>query len=313
MHRVSYSSARITLSLIGSSGRPNFPFSNRLPVLASHLVDSFQTVALVVNRLKPGASRIGSQLKRLGEDRGVAMRITEEHPLPDGFLDGCDAVCVIGGDGTFLGVVPQAVAFGVKVLGVNLGKLGFLVTFSPEGIAREFEQILTGQYELEERTLLQAAHEGQEPRVCLNDVVIKQSNSSRLMMLEVFANGDLVNEFACDGLIFSTPTGSTAYNLSAGGPIVHPDVRGITLTPICPHTLSNRSVLLPSSTEVEVRTRIESGDPKVTLDGHLVFDESFAFPLTINVPDQTVKLVHGEGYSHFLTVRTKLGWRENAL
>ncbi|MBC2601938.1 NAD(+)/NADH kinase [Puniceicoccus vermicola] len=272
-----------------------------------------RTVALVVNRQKSGAREIGDQLKQLGQDRGVEMRITEEHPLPNGYLQGCDAVCAIGGDGTFLGVVPQAVEYGVKVLGVNLGKLGFLVTFSPDGIAREFGRILDGDYEIEDRTLLEACDPEGERRICLNDVVVKQTASSRMMMLEVFANGDFVNEFACDGLIYSTPTGSTAYNLSAGGPIVHPDVQGITLTPICPHTLSNRSVIFSMGTEIEVRTDLEACSPQVTLDGHLRFTESIAFPLRIRVPSTTVTLIHGKDYSHFLTVRTKLHWRENTL
>tara|TARA_R100000027_G_scaffold67429_1_gene66077 strand:- start:2500 stop:3348 length:849 start_codon:yes stop_codon:yes gene_type:complete len=282
-------------------------------MLTSQVVNPLQTVALVVNRQKSGAHEIGKQLMNLGRERGVGMRMTLEHPLPQDFLKGCDAVCVIGGDGTFLGVVPQAVQFNVKVLGVNLGKLGFLVTFSPDGIAREFVQILSGDYEIENRMLLEASDPVQERGICLNDVVVKQTTSSRLMLLAVFANGDLVNEFACDGLIFSTPTGSTAYNLSAGGPIVHPDVQGITLTPICPHTLSNRSVILSMDTEIEVRTDPESCCPQVTLDGHLTFNESVAFPLKIRVPQQRVTLIHGADYSHFLTVRTKLQWKENTL
>ncbi|MEM0965781.1 MAG: NAD(+)/NADH kinase [Verrucomicrobiota bacterium] len=275
-------------------------------------MDPLHTVALVVNCSKPGARKIGDQLKALAEDRGVTTLLTEDHPLPDGFLEGCDAVCVIGGDGTFLGVVPQALEFDVRILGVNLGKLGFLVTFSPDTITREFTQILSGEYEIEERTLLEAWVPGEKQHFCLNDVVIKQTSSSRMMMLEVFADGELVNEFACDGLIFSTPTGSTAYNLSAGGPIVHPSVLGITLTPICPHSLSNRSVLLSADTKIEVRTDVETSCPQITLDGHMVFEDS-QFPLSISTPEKTVSLIHRNGYSHFSTVRTKLLWRETAL
>lgn len=272
-----------------------------------------RTVALVVNQSKPGAREIGEQLRAIGEDSGRRIRLTEEHPLPEGFLDGCDAVCVIGGDGTFLGVVPQAARYGAKILGVNLGKLGFLVTFSPEGIAREFSAILEGRYELEERFLLRATDPSGNERVCLNDIVVKQVGSSRLMLLEVFANGEFVNEFACDGLIFSTPTGSTAYNLSAGGPIVHPSVQGITLTPICPHTLSNRSVLLPADMRLEVRTDWEACHAQVSLDGLPSARREGLFPLGIDVPVQRLQLVHGPQYSHFRTVRTKLGWRENSL
>ncbi len=276
-------------------------------------MEPLRTVALVVNRSKPGALEIGEQLRGIGTERGCDVRLTSEHPLPDGFLEGCDAACVIGGDGTFLGVVPQAVAFSVKVLGVNLGKLGFLVTFSPENISRAFSGILSGKYETEERSLLRATDPAGEERICLNDIVVKQTGSSRLMVLEVFANGDLVNEFACDGLIFSTPTGSTAYNLSAGGPIVHPEVTGATLTPICPHTLSNRSVLLPADMVLEVRTGHENGERQVTLDGTPSFGPQPSFPLRIDVPPARLCLIHGHRYSHFRTVRTKLGWRENSL
>lgn len=266
-----------------------------------------------MNRQKSGARDIGDQLVKLGQDRGVDVRITEEHPLPHGYLEGCDAVCVIGGDGTLLGVVPQAVAYGVKILGVNLGKLGFLVTFSPDGISREFSHILSGDYEVESRSLLEASDPQRESRICLNDVVVKQSSSSRMMTLEVFADGDFVNEFACDGLIFSTPTGSTAYNLSAGGPIVHPKVKGITLTPICPHTLSNRSVMFSMETEIVVKTDVDTCSPQVALDGHFTFNHSIAFPLTIRSAKRSVTLIHGKEYSHFQTVRTKLQWKENTL
>jgi len=276
-------------------------------------VEPLETVALVVNGSKPGASEIGEQLMKLGRSRGAQMRMTHEYPLPAGFLEGCDAVCVIGGDGTFLGVVPQAAAFDVKILGVNLGKLGFLVTFSPDSICREFQKILSGEYETEQRNLLEASDPSGNQRLCLNDVVIKQAQSSRLMMLEVFANGEFVNEFACDGLIFSTPTGSTAYNLSAGGPILHPSVPGITLTPICPHTLSNRSVILSNTTTIEVRTPAQACHPQVTFDGYETSGSAPLFPLTIKVPRQTVTLIHRGRYSHFLTVRTKLHWKETSL
>ncbi len=282
-------------------------------MLRMPFVEPLRKVALVVNRQKSGALDIAEQLMKIGRDHAIEIKSTTDHPLPRDFLKACDAVCVIGGDGTFLGVVPQAVEFGVKVLGVNLGKLGFLVTFPPDSISREFGGILAGNYEVEERAVLEAVVPTGERRVCLNDVVVKQTTSSRLMMLEVYANNDFVNEFACDGLIFSTPTGSTAYNLSAGGPIVHPSVPGITMTPICPHTLSNRSVILSTDTEISVTATPDSCCPQVTLDGHQTFDESTPFPLIIRAPEQTITLIHGSNYSHFSTVRTKLQWRENTL
>lgn len=272
-----------------------------------------QQIALVVNRLKPGACEIAQQLQKLADGCNVDCRITEEHPLPDGFLDGCDAVCVIGGDGTLLGVVPQALEYGVKVLGVNLGKLGFLVTFAPDVIMRKFTDILEGTYELEKRTLLRAESPDGTSYPCLNDVVIKQTNASRMMNLEVFADDILVNEYSCDGLIFSTPTGSTAYNLSAGGPIMHPELAGIALTPICPHTLSNRSVLFPDTVCLRIQTDTDACSPQITLDGHSVFTRRVAFPLRVTSTTRKLELVHGTDYSHFETIRAKLFWRETSI
>ena len=276
-----------------------------LPLLSFPAVDAIQQLALVINREKAGAPEVGEQLRQIAERAGASVRRTDEFPLPEGFLAGCDAVCVVGGDGTLLGTVPEALRHGTKVLGVNLGKLGFLVTFSPQGISESLPAILAGRYDTEDRMVLEVTTASGATRLCLNDVVVKENAPSRLPSFEVLADEDEVNTFTCDGLIVATPTGSTAYNLSAGGPIVHPRVEGIALTPICPHTLSNRSMLLPPDTALTLRTSVPS--IQVALDGRLLPDAP-AFPMGIRVPRQRLPLLHGQGYSPYRTVRKKLGW-----
>lgn len=256
---------------------------------------------------------IAQELANKTQETGSEHVICADYPLPAGLLEGFDAACVIGGDGTLLGIVPQAVAYGVKVLGVNLGKLGFLVTFSPEAIQEEFTSIMNGDFDLEKRNILCAKTADEQSMICLNDVVIKQTQVNRMMSLRVQADDDLVNRYDCDGLIFATPTGSTAYNLSAGGPILHPSLAGLAMTPICPHTLSNRTVLFPHPIKLTVDSEDQECSPQITLDGQPRFANATPFPLTIEVPGECIELVHGKEYSHFATIRQKLGWRERSI
>src|SRR5581483_1562545 len=147
---------------------------------------------------------------------------TTRFPLPRGFLKNFDACCVIGGDGTLLGVARESAEQRVPIIGVNRGSLGFLTTFSADEARAHFAELLKGAFQIERRAMLDCSTGPGSHDLALNDVLIKDEVNSRLVRLEVFADDELVTEYMCDGLIFSTPTGSTAYNLSAGGPIVHP-------------------------------------------------------------------------------------------
>ncbi len=270
-------------------------------------MSSISRLALVVNESKPGAVVLGRTIAATCARRNVVLKTSSTFPLPAGHLDGVDACCVIGGDGTLLGVVQEAARAQVPVIGVNRGSLGFLTTFTSEEAEDAFDAILDGGFRIDERALLdcRTEHGG---GLALNDVLVKHDTPSRLALLEVRANDELVTEFFCDGLIFSTPTGSTAYNLSAGGPLIHPHTEAVALTPICPHTLSNRTVIFPDDVELRVEN-CERGCPLlVALDGHsnrLVCPQG---AITIRLAKARLQLAVPAGYEHFRVVRTKLKW-----
>jgi NAD+ kinase len=270
-------------------------------------MSSISRLALVVNESKPGAVALGRTIAEACARRKVALKTGNTFPLAPGFLSEVDACCVIGGDGTLLGVVQEAARAQVPVIGVNRGSLGFLTTFTPDEAERDFEAILGGRFRVEPRALL-ACETEQGGGFALNDVLIKEESPGRLALLRVRANGELVSDFFCDGLVFSTPTGSTAYNLSAGGPLIHPDSEAIALTPICPHTLSNRTVIFPDDVRLRVENCQKEGPLLVAIDGH---SNRFTCPrggIEIRLAEPRLLLAVPEGYEHFHVVRSKLRW-----
>ena len=268
---------------------------------------AIQTLAFVVNVTKPGARELGVDLEAAARRRGIETRLILDYPLPAQFLAGVDACCAIGGDGTILELVTEATERSVPVLGVNLGKLGFLATLSAEEAQGQLFALLQGSYRVYPRSLLECGTCSGKVVLALNDIVIR-SVSTRVARLEVRSNDQKVNQYLCDGLIFSTPTGSTAYNLSAGGPLIHPSAQVIAMTPICPHTLSNRSVIFEQSTRLTVVPQAGGEELNVSVDGHRSLGNSEEFPLEIAVSRKTFPLLHQDGYSHFSMVRQKLGW-----
>lgn len=252
----------------------------------------------------------GGRLRERVCGRLEACRIHESESLEPAFLRGMDACCVIGGDGTILGVVPEAVEQDVPVIGINYGKLGFLTTYTQEEAEHCLEGLIMGDYELTHRSLLVCRTADGQEALALNDVVVKSAPNTGLVHLRVEKSGHFVNNFSSDGLIFSTPTGSTAYNLAAGGPIVHPEARVIAMTPISPHTLSNRSVVFSDREVLTVDALNAETAPQVTLDGRYPF-KAFgrqAYPLQLSVSDRRFTLIHQVNYEHFSIVRSKLGW-----
>lgn len=267
-----------------------------------------RTITFAVNTSKKGAEETAAYLGGLLQREGVSTRVVAEYPLPTNSLEGQDLCIVIGGDGTLLGVLEAALASGTLVLGVNLGKLGFLATFSKEAVASELPRLIRGHYGIAERTVLSCATSKGESAYGLNDIVLKETEGNGLVGLCVYANGDFVSEYHCDGLIFSTPTGSTAYNLSAGGPIIDPKVLALAMTPICPHGFGNRSVIFDDSTRLTVES---NGIPsaRVVIDGQPRFSRKEDFPLTIQVTEKKIHLMQHPDHSHFAIVRDKLDWR----
>jgi NAD+ kinase len=265
-------------------------------------------LAFVVNEQKTGACELAEALMGVARANSIDITHTVKFPLTDGFLKGADACCVIGGDGTLLGVAAEATREQVPIIGVNRGSLGFLTTFSADEAKAQFPALLAGEFRLAYRSLLDCSTGPGQHDLALNDVLIKDERTSRLVRLEVFADNELVTEYVCDGLIFSTPTGSTAYNLSAGGPLIHPDADVIAMTPICPHTLSNRSIIFRENVRLRVFNRSDASKLLVALDGQRNLQVGIGSPVEISVSKLKLSLVQRSDYSHFSVVRTKLKW-----
>jgi NAD+ kinase len=265
-------------------------------------------LAFVINDQKSGAPALGEALMAIAEGLGATVKQTSAFPTPNGFLKGMDACCVIGGDGTLLGIVREAAREKVPIIGVNRGSLGFLTTFSADEIRSLFPALLAGEFQLAYRSLLACSIGNGPSEVALNDVLIKDELNSRIVRLEVFADGELVTDYYCDGLIFSTPTGSTAYNLSAGGPIIHPGSEVIAMTPICPHTLSNRSIIFRHDVKLRVFSRMGSSPLLVAMDGQRNLMTCDDAPIEISLSPSRLPLVQRHLHSHFSVVRTKLKW-----
>ncbi len=271
-------------------------------------MEPIQTICFAVNTTKPGAEDAARYLAGLAECEGVKTCITTDYPLPTDALAGQDLCCAIGGDGTLLGVLDAALESGAAVLGVNMGKLGFLATFTQEEAAKDLPALIQGHYSIAERSVLCCTNQAGESVYGLNDVVIKETEGRGLIRLCVSSNGNTVSEYHCDGLIFATPTGSTAYNLSAGGPIIGPLVSAIAMTPICPHTLGNRSVIFDQSSKITVSSGEDAPNPRITIDGRNRFKGDTNFPISITVAQRKFRLMQNPDHSHFAIVRDKLRW-----
>jgi NAD+ kinase len=265
-------------------------------------------LAFVVNEKKEGAPRLALELAAMARASGVTFKQTTRYPLPAGFLKGVDACCVIGGDGTLLGVARESAREQVPIIGVNRGSLGFLTTFSADEARAHFTELLGGAFSIDRRSMLDCSTGPGVHDLALNDVLLKDEINSRLVRLEVFADGELVTDYTCDGLIFSTPTGSTAYNLSAGGPILHPAAAVIAMTPICPHTLSNRSIIFREGVKLRVYNRSDNSRLLVAADGQRNLRVSARSPVEITIAKPRLPLAQRANYSHFSVVRTKLKW-----
>ncbi|ACB75652.1 NAD(+)/NADH kinase [Opitutus terrae] len=265
-------------------------------------------LAFVTNNDKQGAPELTRELIEAARRMDIRVKQTTRFPLPKNYLRGFDACCVIGGDGTLLGVARESAHQQVPIIGVNRGSLGFLTTFSADEARAHFCDVLRGGYRVQHRSLLQCSTGPDSHDLALNDVLIKNEVNSRLVQLEVRADGELVTNYTCDGLIFSTPTGSTAYNLSAGGPLIHPDAAVIAMTPICPHTLSNRSIIFRETVCLRVFNRSHLSRLLVAMDGQRDLKVGVGSPIEITISKLKLPLAQRVDYSHFSVVRTKLSW-----
>lgn len=284
-------------------------------------------IAVVSNPLKTLAGElVRGMLEKL---RGIPSReimldryLSEAAGRPDleksdeDLLREADLMVVLGGDGTLLNAVKRVPKERLPVLGVNLGGMGFLTEFSGSQFLEMFPGILEKQWRIDERGVLQAAIvcDGVRERVyeVLNDAVITKGALSRMLNLEVRVDGEYLTLYKADGMIVSTPTGSTAHSLSSGGPIVTPDCHVIIVTPICPHTLSNRPLVIADERRVDIQLMSSSEMVGLTLDGQSVVELKMGNRVEIRKSPRTVHLVRF-GYNYFDVLRTKLGWRGSSI
>ena len=218
---------------------------------------------------------------------------------------------VFGGDGTMLRVARELMGAQTLILGVKVGGLGFLTAVQSSQLAAALKQIWAGEYLIESRPLIEATGKGQGNRIAelaLNDFVISRGATSRLIELAVTVDGEELTRYRCDGLIVSSPTGSTAYSLAAGGAVVSPDSEVLTITPICPHTLSNRSVIVPMDSVVQVTVLSERVDTILTADGQVQTPLNTGDFVQMRKSKVSVRLLRLRGHSFFQTLRQKLGW-----
>ncbi len=225
-----------------------------------------------------------------------------------------DVILVFGGDGTFLGVARLVCKYGIPILGINLGGLGFLTEITLDELYPMMEYILSGKYEVERREMLYAAIHRKADRVgdyvVLNDVVVNKGAVARIIDLAIYINGSHVTTFKADGIILSTPTGSTAYSLSAGGPIVYPTLPLTIITPICPHTLTDRPLVVSNETTVRVKVLTDTPDIYLTLDGQVGVNLRMGDIIEVRKADTSVRLIKSPFRDYFTILKTKLMWGE---
>jgi NAD+ kinase len=285
---------------------------------------SMRRIGVVLKTSSPEAAELGRQLLVELERLGLEWIIDQESAR---VLDGSDGVAredlpglvdlvvVLGGDGTLLAVASGKIE-GTPILGINMGTLGFLTEYPVEQLFPMLHAALEGRARLERRERLQVTVEtpGKEPEVyrVLNDAVINKSALARMLVLSVHVNEEFVSRFKADGLIIATPTGSTAYNLSAGGPILYPTLEVLLVTPICPHTLTNRPLALPLDSTVEIRLESLSKEVFLTLDGQQGCPLSTRDLVRIEPCGDPVLLITEPSRSYFQVLHRKLKWGERS-
>jgi NAD+ kinase len=287
--------------------------------------NAFKCIGLIGKYGDPGGANTVLDLSRILQERGCEVILEDQtaeaitdHQLPAAsqadMATQCDLVITVGGDGTLLNASRNLVDHNVPILGVNLGRLGFLVDVSPEEIHKRMNEILDGKFEEEHRIMLTTTierHDGTANSVgdALNDTVIHKWEVARMIETETYINGKFVNNMRSDGLIISTPTGSTAYALSAGGPILEPDMQAMIIVPICPHTMSYRPIVIDGESEIEIYVKENPhSHAQVTCDGQINLGVVSGDKVHIQKKDKFLRLIHPCKHDHYHILREKLHW-----
>jgi NAD+ kinase len=287
-----------------------------------------RTIALIGKYHSPEIAESLRLLARYLHERGITVLIEEETGRnagvqldPRDWLSAdfvsigaqADIAIVLGGDGTMLNAARQLARYRVPLVGVNQGRLGFMTDIARDDMLRSMDSLLDGKFSLETRLLLDAEvfREGKGilSTLALNDVVVDKGAIGRMIEFGLFIDGEFIYNLRSDGLIVSTPTGSTAYSLSANGPIMHPQVAGIALVPLCPHALTNRPILVGDRSDIEIRI-IQATDSRAHFDGQVTVDLKRDDSVHIRRSEFSICFLHPPGYSYFAMLRQKLHWSE---
>ena len=282
-----------------------------------------QQVAIIYKSRTPAARQEAEKLSSWLKQKGLGSYLREagyflpntENAVEVGGMEPCSLAVVLGGDGTMLGAVRALVGAGLEnspILGVNLGGLGFLTALSPEEMLPAMERVLAGEFVTQPRMMLSAQVVRQKKVVrrflALNDMVINKAALARIIELSILVNEEALTTFRADGLIFSTPTGSTAYNLSAGGPICQPDLECIVLTPICSFALTNRPLALSPQAEISFTVGPRTLETTLTCDGQVGLELMAGDEISIQKAKRSVHIIQSPFKDYFDVLRSKLHW-----
>ena len=283
-----------------------------------------QTLGIMANAGKPAALEVASVADTHLRARGIAVRlqnrVADALGLPgrgehDEAVADADAVLVLGGDGTILATARLCAPRGTPMLPVHVGRFGFLTAVAPEDLMPALDALLRGEYSQEERMMLwcetRRAGALQDSGLALNEVVVANGPLSRVLHLRTSIDGKYMTTYAADGIIVATPTGSTAYSLSAGGPLVHPRLQALLVTPICPHTLTSRALLVPPDAEVTVFVECDTPDiVRVTIDGQLGFPLQAEDEIHVRRAPHRARFLSVGGADFYDKLQSKLHWGE---
>lgn len=286
---------------------------------------NLKSIGLVVNPHKQGALELAGELASWLAGKGVKTLIDEEtarligpkgHAAEPGAVFETEMAVVLGGDGTILRAAREAGPKGTPILGVHFGQYGFITEIHPPDIKPALERVLRGDFRISERMMLHASLlRGNETIIsmsALNDIAVSKGPLARLLKLYTFVNDKLIATYAADGIIVSTPTGSTAYSLSAGGPVVNPNVEVMIISPICPHTLNARSLVVPDNETVQIIGECGGGEDEMmlTVDGQVGFNMHSGDKVDVKRADFSARIVCWDPMSFYDKLRDRLKWGE---
>ncbi|MDP3465276.1 MAG: NAD(+)/NADH kinase [Sulfuricurvum sp.] len=280
-------------------------------------LESINRVGIILRPSTPELKEMFLEAKRIFESRGIEVSI--DH-ISGGMIDvmgqpfemmckNSDFLVTIGGDGTLISAVRRSYLYQLPVLGIHAGKLGFLADLDFAELELFVDKLIAGEYRIDKRAMLQATivtKNGESKVVAFNDIVLTRPSISKMIRLETYVDGKNFNTYYGDGVVISTPTGSTAYNLSAGGPVLFPHTNVFALTPICPHSLTQRPVVLPGHFEIEIKTPDASA--LLIVDGQDMVEITDSDTVHIKLADGGAHLIHRSEFNYFDVLREKLGW-----